>query len=185
LKKQPNLKFFFCVCSVFVTSYFLAFKQKSSMKKLRWGILSTAKIGVEKVIPAMQSSQYCDIFAIASRNLEKAQAAANRLGIPQAFGSYEELLASKDIDAVYIPLPNHLHVPWSIKALKAGKHVLCEKPIGLSVAEAQELIMQAQKYPRRRVMVKWTLRKYGYPPDKQRKATDTVIQQAEMLAGEF
>jgi len=122
------------------------------MKKLRWGILSTAKIGTEKVIPAMQTSKYCDIVAIASRNLEKAKATANRLGIPHAFGSYEELLASNDIDAVYIPLPNHLHVPWSIKALKAGKHVLCEKPIGLSVAEAQKLLMEAQKHPELKVM---------------------------------
>jgi predicted dehydrogenase len=122
------------------------------MKKVRWGILSTAKIGIEKVIPAMQSGKYCDIVAIASRNLEKAQTVAARLGIPQAFGSYEELLVSDDIDAVYNPLPNHLHVPWSIKALKAGKHVLCEKPIGLSAVEAQELIVEAQKHPRLKVM---------------------------------
>ncbi len=122
------------------------------MKKIRWGILSTAKIGTEKVIPAMQSSKYCDIVAITSRNLEKAQAAADRLGIPQAFGSYEELLASNEIEAIYNPLPNHLHVPWSIKALKAGKHVLCEKPIGLSAAEAQELLTEAQKHPDLKIM---------------------------------
>lgn len=122
------------------------------MKKVHWGILSTAKIGVEKVIPAMQSGNYCDIVAIASRNLEKAKIAANRLGIPQAFGSYEELLASSDIDAVYNPLPNHLHVPWSVKALQVGKHVLCEKPIGLSVTEAEALLTAAQQHPGLKIM---------------------------------
>jgi predicted dehydrogenase len=80
----------------------------------------------------MQLGEYCTVTAIASRQLEKAQAAARQLGIEKAYGSYEELLADSDIDAVYIPLPNHLHVPWTINALKAGKHVLCEKPIGLS-----------------------------------------------------
>jgi len=135
------------------------------MKKVRWGILSTAKIGTEKVIPAMQSSKYCDIVAIASRNLEKAQTAANRLDIPQAFGSYEELLESDGIDAVYNPLPNHLHVPWSIKALKAGKHVLCEKPIGLSVAEAQKLLDEAQKYPDLKIMEAFM---YRHHPQWQR-----------------
>jgi len=122
------------------------------MKKVRWGVLSTARIGVEKVIPAMQLSEYCDVAAIASRSLEKAQAVAGRLGIPTAYGSYEELLADSDVDAVYIPLPNHLHVPWSIKALEAGKHVLCEKPIGLTVAEAEELQDVARKQPKLKVM---------------------------------
>ncbi len=135
------------------------------MKKLRWGILSTAKIGIEKVIPAMQSGEYCDIVAIASRSLEKAQAAAARLGIPQALGSYEELLANNDIDALYIPLPNHLHVPWSIKALDAGKHVLCEKPISLSAAEAQELLAEAKKHPKLKVMEAFM---YRHHPQWQR-----------------
>ena len=107
------------------------------MKKLRWGVLSTANIGLEKVIPAMQQGEYCEMVAIASQSLEKGQAAAAQLGIPKACGSYDELLADAEIDAVYIPLPNHLHVPWAIKALKAGKHVLCEKPIGLTTAEAK------------------------------------------------
>ena len=122
------------------------------MSKVRWGILSTAEIGLYKVIPAMQQGRYCDVVGIASRDLDKAQAAAKLLGIPKAYGSYEELLADPDIDAVYIPLPNHLHVPWSIKALEAGKHVLCEKPIGLSVAEAQELLDVACKHPQLKVM---------------------------------
>ncbi|GEO07911.1 Gfo/Idh/MocA family protein [Segetibacter aerophilus] len=110
------------------------------MKKVRWGILSTAKIGREKVIPGMQASAFCDIAAIASRNIEDAQAVANKLGISKAYGSYEALLDDQDIDAVYIPLPNQLHVPWALKALEANKHVLCEKPIGLTAAEAQQLL---------------------------------------------
>ena len=111
------------------------------MSKVRWGILSTAVIGTEKVIPAMQQAELCEVAAIASRDLDKAQAAAAKLGIPAAYGSYEELLAAPDIDAIYNPLPNHLHVPWSIRALEAGKHVLCEKPIGLTSDEGQQLVM--------------------------------------------
>ncbi len=108
--------------------------------KLRWGVLSTANIGLKKVLPAMVQGQFTSIAAIASRNLAKAQEAAAALGIPTAYGSYEELLADPNIDAVYIPLPNHLHVPWTIKAAEAGKHVLCEKPISLTVAEAATLL---------------------------------------------
>ncbi len=122
------------------------------MQKVRWGILSTAKIGVEKVIPAMQRGQYSEIAAIASRHPEKAEAVARRLGIAKVYGSYAEMMADTEIDAVYVPLPNHLHVPWSIKALEAGKHVLCEKPIGLTVTEAQELLSEARKRPRLKVM---------------------------------
>jgi predicted dehydrogenase len=133
--------------------------------KVRWGVLSTAKIGIEQVIPAMQSGKYCEITTIASRNLNKAQAAAKQLGIPKAYGSYEELLADPDIDAVYIPLPNHLHVPWSIKALDAGKHVLCEKPIGLTTAQAQELLDAAQKRPQLKVMEAFM---YRHHPQWQR-----------------
>ena len=122
------------------------------MNKIRWGILSTAKIGTEKVIPAMQLGKYCKVTAISSRKLKKAKSAAKRLDIEKAYGSYEELLTDPDIDAVYIPLPNHLHVPWAIKALNAGKHVLCEKPIALSVVEAQTLLDVAKKFPRLKVM---------------------------------
>ena len=106
---------------------------------MRWGVLGVAKIATAKVIPAMQQGSWCDVAAIASRDGDKARAAAADLGVPRAYGSYDELLADPDIEAVYNPLPNHLHVPWSIRALDAGKHVLCEKPIGLSVAEAVEL----------------------------------------------
>jgi len=109
-------------------------------RKLRWGALSTAAIGLKKVLPAMQQGQHSTVVAIASRDLAKAQQAASALGIPTAYGSYEELLADPAIDAVYNPLPNHLHVPWTIKAAEAGKHVLCEKPISLTVAEALPLL---------------------------------------------
>lgn len=105
------------------------------MKKIKWGILSTAKIGLEKVIPAMQQGKHCEMAAIASRTQESAREAAKHLKIPKAYGSYHELLDDASIDAVYIPLPNHMHVPWTIKALAAGKHVLCEKPIALTAAE--------------------------------------------------
>jgi predicted dehydrogenase len=108
--------------------------------KLRWGVLSTAKIGLEHVIPAMQRGQLTTVNAIASRDLDRARQAASKLGIPTAYGSYEELLADPQIDAIYIPLPNHLHVPWTAKAAEAGKHVLCEKPLSLTAAEAETLL---------------------------------------------
>ena len=110
------------------------------MGKIRWGVISSAKIGTEKVIPAMRLSKTGDILALASRNLSKAQELCGKLGIPKAYGSYEELLSDPEIDAVYNPLPNHLHVPWTIKAAKAGKHVLCEKPIALDTEEASLLL---------------------------------------------
>src|SRR5918999_822677 len=108
--------------------------------KVRWGVLSTAKIALTKVIPAMQRSPWCEIVAIASRDLARAQEAAAELNIRHAYGSYEELLADETVEAVYNPLPNHLHVPWTIKAAEAGKHVLCEKPIALNAGEARTLI---------------------------------------------
>jgi predicted dehydrogenase len=117
-----------------------AYIMMAMSNKLRWGVLSTANIALKKVIPAMQRGQFTSIDAIASRDLATARQAAAALGIPTAYGSYEELLADPKIDAVYIPLPNHLHVPWTIKAAEAGKHVLCEKPISLTVAEAETLL---------------------------------------------
>src|SRR5438067_5405077 len=108
--------------------------------KVRWGILGAAKIAVEKVVPAMQRSKWVEVAAIASRDLAKAQRAAQALGIEKTYGSYEELLADDRIEAVYNPLPNHLHVPWTIKAAEAGKHVLCEKPIGMNADEARKLL---------------------------------------------
>jgi predicted dehydrogenase len=112
----------------------------TQIEPLRWGILGAANIAVSKVIPAMRASPRARVVAIASRDIQKAQRAARALDIPKAFGSYEELLADPEIDAVYNPLPNHLHVPWSIRAADAGKHVLCEKPIALNADEARMLI---------------------------------------------
>ena len=111
--------------------------------KVRWGVLGAAHIAIKKVIPAMQLGASCEIAAIASRDLSRARQASADLGIPKAYGSYEELLADPEIEAVYNPLPNHLHVPWSIRAAEAGKHVLCEKPLALDAAEARQLL-QAQ-----------------------------------------
>ncbi|SMF04881.1 Predicted dehydrogenase [Alteromonadaceae bacterium Bs31] len=121
-------------------------------KHLRWGILSTAKIAREKLIPALHSSAKNTVNAIASRNLESAESCAKQLGIPTAFGDYQHLLDSPDIDAIYNPLPNHLHVPWTIRAIEAGKHVLCEKPIGLDAADTENLLAHRLKHPQVQVM---------------------------------
>jgi predicted dehydrogenase len=107
--------------------------------KVRWGILSTAAIALRRVIPAMQQGEWSVVTGIASRDRAKAEEAASKLEIPKVYGSYEELLADPEIEAIYNPLPNHLHVPWSIKAAEAGKHVLCEKPLSLTAAEAGTL----------------------------------------------
>lgn len=124
----------------------------NDMNKLRWGILSTANIATEKVIPAMQAGEWTNVSAIASRDANRAQQVAAQLGIETAHGSYQALLDDPSIDAIYNPLPNHLHVEWSIKALEAGKHVLCEKPIGLTAAEGQLLVDRAQRFPHLKVM---------------------------------
>ena len=110
------------------------------MDKVRWGILGTAKIALTKVIPAMQRSHACEIVAIASRDFARAEETAERLHIPKTYGSYEELLADHSVEAIYNPLPNNLHVPWTIEAAEAGKHVLCEKPIAMNAAEASTLV---------------------------------------------
>lgn len=115
------------------------------MKKIRWGIISTANIGVAKVIPGMLKSDQLEVAAISSRKLSVARSWADKLGIPKAYGSYEEMLADPDIDAVYNPLPNHLHVPLTLAAARAGKHVLCEKPIAITAREATKL----RKIPKR------------------------------------
>jgi predicted dehydrogenase len=121
-------------------------------KKIRWGILSTANIGVRAVIPAMQKGELCEITAISSRDILKAKKVANQLDIPKAYGSYEELINDPEIDAVYNPLPNNFHVPWTMKALEAGKHVLCEKPIGMNAEEAESLLTATKNYPGLKVM---------------------------------
>ena len=135
------------------------------MEKVRWGVLSTSDLALKQVIPAMQQGTYSEISAIASRNLASAQAAAAQLGIIKAYGSYEELLADPDIDAIYNPLPNHLHVPWSIKALEAGKHVLCEKPIAMTAAEAQTLADAGRAHPHLKLTEAFM---YRYHPQWQR-----------------
>src|SRR3984957_5035466 len=112
----------------------------ANQRKVKWGVLGAANIALKKVIPAMQQSEWSEVTGIASRDLKKAQEAARSLGIAKAYGSYEELLADPEIEVIYNPLPNHLHVPWSIKAAEAGKHVLCEKPVGLNAAEVVELM---------------------------------------------
>ncbi|MEO7360056.1 MAG: Gfo/Idh/MocA family oxidoreductase, partial [Gemmatimonadaceae bacterium] len=107
---------------------------------VRWGILGTANIAVRQVVPATQLSPICSVLAIASRDVQKARNAAEFLNIPRAYGSYEALIDDPDIEAIYNPLPNHLHVPWTIRAAEKGKHVLCEKPIALNAREAEQLL---------------------------------------------
>ena len=135
------------------------------MTKIRFGILGTAKIALDKVIPAMQRCEHAHVAAIASRAHERARTAADKLGIETTHGSYEKLLADPAIDAVYIPLPNHLHVLWSLRALEAGKHVLVEKPIGLSAAEGQTLVDAARAKPKLKVMEAFM---YRHHPQWQR-----------------
>lgn len=120
--------------------------------KIRWGILSTAKIARTQVIPAIKQSQLGQVAAIASSDKTKAEQTAADLDIPKAYGSYKELLNDPDIDALYIPLPNQMHVDYTLQALAAGKHVLCEKPIGLNVRDAQRLIDGTAQYPHLKVM---------------------------------
>src|SRR5437763_12131999 len=119
---------------------------------VRWGILGAARIAVKHVIPAIETSGHSRIEAVASRDAAAAERVAAQFGIPRAYGSYEVLLADPKVDAVYIPLPNHLHVPWSLRAIDAGKHVLCEKPIGLTAAEARMLADGASAHPGLAVM---------------------------------
>lgn len=114
-------------------------KEKSDGDPVTWGVLGASHFAMMAAIPAMQQAPLVSVRAIASRSLDKAQQAARAAHVPRAYGSYEELLADPEIEAVYNPLPNHLHVPWSIKAAQAGKHVLCEKPIAMTAAEAEEL----------------------------------------------
>lgn len=109
------------------------------MSTVRWGVLSTADIGMSKVTPAIQRAHNCEVVAIASRNADSAARAADQLGIPVSYGSYEQLLESEEVDAIYIPLPNNMHAEWTIRGAEAGKHILCEKPLAMSVAEIEEM----------------------------------------------
>src|SRR6266403_269198 len=120
------------------------------MAKVRWGILGAAKIAITKVVPAMQKGTWSEVVGIASREPEKARRVASDLTIPKAYGSYEELLADPEIEAIYIPLPNSMHCEWSIKALEAGKHVLCEKPLSRHTAEVEAAFDAADRNGRLR-----------------------------------
>jgi predicted dehydrogenase len=114
------------------------------MSTVRWGIVSTADIGMSKVTPAIARASNAEVVAIASRDRDRARAAADRLGIPAAYGSYDELLAADDVDALYVPLPNDQHAEWTVRAVEAGKHVLCEKPLAMTAAQAQQMVDAAQ-----------------------------------------
>ena len=116
------------------------------MEKVRWGVISTARIGMKQVIPAFQKSIHCEVTAIASRSMSRAKEAAEKLGIRRAHGTYQEILEDPHVDAIYNPLPNHLHMKWTIKAMEAGKHVLCEKPIGLTEEEVERLMLARDKH---------------------------------------
>src|SRR3954447_13087611 len=115
------------------------------LSNVRWGVLSTANIGRRAVLPAIQRSRNGELVAVASRDADKARAFAADLGIPRAYASYEQLLADPEIEAVYIPLPNSMHREWTIKAAQAGKHILCEKPLGLNAAECAEMDAAARQ----------------------------------------
>lgn len=155
------------------------------MKKVRWGILSTAKIGREKVIPAMQAGSLCDVVAIASRNKDQGKMVAGRLNIPVVYDSYEKLLNDPQIDAVYIPLPNHLHVEWAIKSLQAGKHVLCEKPIGLSLAEAKQLLQVAEEKPQLKIMEAFMYRFHPQWQKARRMVNEGMIGELKTIQSFF
>ena len=115
------------------------------MEKVRWGVLGTAGIARWATIPGMKKAEHCELYAVAGRKLEKAQAYAAEFGFEKAYGSYDELLADPAVQAVYVPLPNDLHKPWVIKALQAGKHVLCEKPLALDAGEVREMFEAARE----------------------------------------
>lgn len=155
------------------------------MKKVKWGILSTAKIGREKVIPAIQQGEFCEVVAIASRNIDSAKAEAKKLNIPKAYGSYEELLNDKEIDAVYIPLPNDMHVEWAIKCLDADKHVLCEKPIGLTSQQAQELLVAAKQKPHLKIMEAFMYRFHPQWKYAKKLVDDKVIGEVKTIQSFF
>jgi predicted dehydrogenase len=145
------------------------------MDKICWGVLSTAKIGREKVIPATQRSQFGVVTAIASRDLARARSVAAELGIEKPYGAYQQLLSDRNVDAVYIALPNHLHVRWAIRALEMGKHVLCEKPIGLTVAESEQLAGVAATRTKLKVM-----EAFMYRHHPQWQATRQMVQEGRI-----
>lgn len=144
------------------------------MKKLTWGVLSTSKFAGRSLIPATKKSKYSEVTAVASRDKERATTFAAKLNIPKTYGSYEALIADPSIDVVYIPLPNNMHVDWALKALEAGKHVLCEKPVGLNYADARRLENASRDYPKLKVMEAFM---YRHHP-QWRKVKELVVEQA-------
>lgn len=154
------------------------------MEPVRWGILSTARIGTDKVIPAMQKGRATTVVALASRDGERGRQAAAKLGIPAAYDSYEALLADPSVEAVYNPLPNHLHVPWSIKAMEAGKHVLCEKPVALTAQEAG-LLVEAEKRTGKRVAEAFMVRHHPQWLRARALVTDGTIGEARLIRTVF
>jgi predicted dehydrogenase len=142
---------------------------------LRWGVLGTASIALRKVIPALHASSINDVVAIASRDQARAEHAAKAAGVGRAFGSYQDLLDDTSIDAVYVPLPNHLHVPWSVKALEAGKHVLCEKPLGLNANDARVVYHAAALHPGLTVMEAFMYRSHPRWKQVRQLVVDGVV----------
>ncbi len=155
------------------------------MNKVRFGVLGVAKIAVEKVIPAMRAATHCEVVALASRELAKARHAAERLGLDRAHGSYEELLADPDVDAIYNPLPNHLHVPWSIRALDASKHVLCEKPLAATAAEAEQLVIAGKRHPELKLMEAFMYRHHPQWVKARQLARDGTIGELRAIQSFF
>lgn len=155
------------------------------MRKIKWGIISTAKIGIQKVIPGMKKCDNAEVVAIASRQPEAARDAAGKLGIPKYYGSYEALLADPEIEAVYNPLPNHLHVPYTIKALQAGKHVLCEKPIAMNAAEAMQLLDVRDAHPHLKLMEAFMYRHHPQWKYAKQKVADGSIGQLKNIHSVF
>ncbi len=144
-------------------------------KKVRFGILGSAAIARESMIPALQESQHCEVVAVASRNAGKARKTAEAFGIPKYYDHYEALLTDPEVEAVYIPLPNHLHASWTIKALQAGKHVLCEKPLTPSLDETLQLLEEIREYPDKKVMEGFM---YRFHPQWQK--TKTMIREGQI-----
>ena len=156
----------------------------TNAQKVRWGVLGVANIATEKVIPAMQLGRFSEVVAIASRDGARARAAAGRLGLARAHKSYEDLIDDPAVDAIYNPLPNHLHVPWTIRALEAGKHVLCEKPIGLTVADALDIIA-ARDRTKRKVQEAFMVRTHPQWSRVQSLVADGRIGDLRSMMGYF
>src|SRR3954471_6778978 len=151
---------------------------------VRWGVLGAANIALEKVIPAMKPSDRSSVVAIASRDASKSAAAAKQLGIATSYGSYEELIDDPNVEAIYNPLPNHLHVPWTIRAMEAGKHVLCEKPLALSAAEARQLL-DVRDRTRRQIAEAFMVRTHPQWLGVKQLIGDGRIGELRLIVGHF